>query len=288
MLRSFLTISALFSFLATSVSASTLVAPIGVVESGNSVNVAVVPTTTLVVTLDIVTEDVSVGPYARYAQKLLGMRAPLVAKSITTITSATIELAAADYYVADGCCGAKQVTTLVTPLPIDASASGILPAESAAEQAADEIFKIRRTRREMISGDLGEGFFGGGLEAALNRLDLEEQSYLELFVGRTTTTRERRSFNVTLESDVARYIVCRYSPQGGVVDSSDLAAEPILLQITPSGKMPIVTPPTGDKPARKFRIADQSTCEIFYGSKPLGRSVLPLFEFGYDVSYLTK
>lgn len=288
MLRSSLALISIFSLIATTLSASTLVAPVGVVESGSSTTVAVAPPSTLVVTLDVVTEDVTVGPYARYAQKLLGMRAPLVAKSTTTIASADIELAAVEHYVAGGRCAKKEVTSVVTPLPVDASASGVLPAEMAAEQAAKQIFEIRRTRREMISGDLGEGLFGAGLEVALNRLDLEEQGYLELFMGRTTTTRESREFEVAIESGVERYIVCRYSPQVGVVDSSDLTAEPILLQITPSGNKPVVAASTGDKPARRFRIADQSVCELFYGSKPLGSSVIPLFEFGYEVSYLTK
>ncbi len=285
MLRHFLALSAIFSFVASPLCASNLVAPVGVVGSAS---LAVVPSSTLVVTLDVVTEDITVGPYARYAQKLLGMRAPLVAKKSTTIASANIQLAADDYYIASGCCGKKDVESIVTPLPIDASSGGVLPAETAAELAADEIFKIRRIRREMISGDLGEGYFGAGLEAALSRLDREEQEYLELFVGRTVITKESMRFNVAVDGDTSRYIVCRYSPQVGVVDSSDLSAEPILLQITPSGEKSIVSPASGDKSARIFRVADQSTCELFYETKSLGNSVIPLFEFGYDVSYLIK
>lgn len=285
MLRTFLALSAIFSLFTSPLSASNLVAPVGVVGSAT---LAVVPSSTLVVTLDVVTEDVTVGPYARYAQKLLGMRAPLVAKTTTTISSAKIQLAAEDYFVASGCCGKKDIKNIVAPLSIDAMSGGVLTAETAAELAADEIFKIRRIRREMISGDLGEGYFGAGLEAALARLDQDEQAYLELFVGRTIVTTESRRFNIAIDADLTRYIVCRYSPQLGIVDSSDLSAEPILLQITPSGKKSIVSPATGDKSARVFRVADQSTCELFYGSKSLGSSVIPLFEFGYDVSYLIK
>lgn len=288
MLRTFLTLSAIFTLIATSISASSHVAPIGVIDSGNSLTVAVVPSSTIVVTLDIETEDVAVGPYARYAQKLLGVRAPLVAKSTTTILAADIELAPEDHYIASGNTLEREVSRVVASLPVDATSSVILPAESAAEEAAKEIFKIRRIRREMILGDLGEGFFGGGLDAALERLDLEEQGLLELFMGSTTTTRESRTFDVAIEEGVARYIVCRYSPQIGVVPSSDLAAEPILLQITPSEKTPIVSAATGDKPARRYRIADRSTCELFYGSNLLGSNIIPLFEFGYDVSYLIK
>ncbi len=288
MLRHFLTLSAIFSLIATTSVASSLVAPIGVIDSGNSLTVAVVPSSTIVVTLDIETEDISVGPYARYAQKLLGVRAPLVAKCTMTIVAADVELAPQDHYIAKGGERAKEITTRVGSLPVDATSNAVLPTERAAEKAADEIFKIRRTRREMILGDLGEGFFGGGLDAALERLDLEEQNLMELFMGRTTTIRESRKFDVALEEEVSRYIVCRYSAQGGVVDSSDLTAEPILLQVTPSGKKPIVSVPTGDKPARRYRIADRSNCEIFCGSNLLGSNIIPLFEFGYDVSYLTK
>ncbi len=286
MLRSFLAIPAILSLLATPVVASSFVAPIGVVESGSSVSIA--EPSTLVVTLDVVTEDVTVGVYARYAQKLLGMRAPLVAKSTTTIASANIKLAGEEHFLASGCCPKKVVESVVAPLPIDATSGSIQSPEVAAERAASEIFKIRRTRRDMISGDLGEGYFGAGLAVALDRLDQEEQCYLELFMGRTTTTRESRQFDVAVDGENTRYIVCRYSAQSGVVDSSDLSAEPILLQITPSGKQPVVFPSSGDKIARKFRIADQSLCELFSGSNPLCSSVIPLFEFGYDLPSISK
>ncbi len=289
MLRLFLAICFTLSLIPNdSLFASPQVVPIGVVNGKDGVTIAVAPTSTLVVTLNVEVEEVTVGVYARYAQKLLGLRAPLVAKSSTKILSADIALAAEDHYIYRGECDSKEVESVVSPLPIDVLSSFILPIEDAAEVAAREIFRIRRTRREMISGDLGEGFFGGGLGAALERLDRDEQQYLELFMGRTTTTRECRTFEVALDSDATRYIICRYSPQLGVVDSSDLAAEPILLQITPSGDKPEESSAPSSRSSRKFRVADRSTCQLFYGTQVLGSSVIPLFEYGYDVSILIK
>ena len=51
------------------------------------------PTTTLTVDLTVTCEETLCGPYARYAQKFLGVRAPLTDKKIWSITGADVALA---------------------------------------------------------------------------------------------------------------------------------------------------------------------------------------------------
>lgn len=291
MKRFFFTITALISAVVSPVVASSLVAPVGViVAKDGDVRVEVAPSATLVVTIDMERESVEVGPYARYAQKMLGVRASLVEKSVAKISSAKISLASDDYYLADSRLARSEEVAISTvpTLPVDAMSGEVLQAEQAAERAAAEIFRIRALRRDLIAGDLGEGFYGGGLDAALKRLDVEEQSYIELFMGRVTVTKESYSFPVALEGENVRYVVCRFSEQQGVVDISDLSAEPILLQITPSKENKAEQPISVDKTSRVFRVADRSSCELYCGSNLLTKSIIPLFEFGYDISYSTK
>ncbi len=270
----------------SSLSASPLVVPIGIIEHGNQVDVKVAPTASIMVDVESQTESFEAGVYARYAQKYLGVRASLISKSTAVVTSANIVKLTDPSEVAPVALPVSPAPTVTTqPLAVDVTSSEVLPAEQAAERAAAEIFRLRRLRRDLLSGELGEGFFGGGLAAALAQIESEESELVEMFFGKSTTSTTSRRFVVTLEGKEARYVVCRFSATKGVVDASDLSAEPILLQITPS-KQDQITPPTADVKAelRTFRVANQAKCELYFGSKVLAQSVMPLFEFGYTLS----
>ncbi len=282
------TLAMLFMLMPT-IYASDLVVPVGVIVRGNSVEVMVAPASVIVV--DLVAESVSFEPgiYARYAQKYLGVRAPLIAKNATTIVSANIikqtegERGMMGNYMSAGVSG-EIVTS--EKLPVDLTSATVLPPEEAAANAANEIFRLRKLRTEILSGELGEGLYGGGLQAALNDFDRLEREYTELFMGRTVKSSERKSFPVSIASGEQRYILCRLSQGEGIVDDSDLSAEPILLQITPSGSAKIVAPAADEKSEiRKFRVADMVKCELLLGTKLLTQSTMSLFEFGYDLNY---
>ena len=74
------------------------------------------------------------------------------------------------------------------PLPSQCRDTQTPGTEQQAAAAADMIFSLRRSRKELITGDAGENVFGGGLKDALEALDAKEQAYLELFLGKKVVT----------------------------------------------------------------------------------------------------
>lgn len=64
----------------------------GLVGTSNSAVAYSLPRTTLKVTVEVEKESIRKGPYARYAQKFLGVMAPLADKDIYTITGGKIGL----------------------------------------------------------------------------------------------------------------------------------------------------------------------------------------------------
>ncbi len=263
-----------------------LVVPIGVIERNGTVEIAVAPRSTLEVTIETETESFESGVYARYAQKYLGLRASLISKSSTSVTSASVTLLSNE--ISNEECRPDTVDkdVSVVTLPIDLLSAEILPTEQAAENAALEIFRLRRLRRDLLSGELGEGFYGGGLDAALKQIDRDEKAYTLLFMGCTTKTKERKRYNVVIDGTESRFVICRFSATKGVVDVTDLSAEPILLQITPSVDSKITTPDVLEKSQiRKFRVANQAKCDLFVGSNVIVSKTFPLFEYGYDLIY---
>ena len=94
---------------------------------------------------------------------------------------------------------------------------------------------MRKHRLDLISGEAGENVFGAGLPVALERLDRLEQEYLELFLGRRVVTTETRRFRVTPAEGKLQQIVCRFSPDAGLLPANDLTGDIVLLQYEPQG-----------------------------------------------------
>ncbi|MFI3305061.1 MAG: DUF4831 family protein [Rikenellaceae bacterium] len=268
-----------------------VVSPVGFgFANSNKPQITLNGSSTLVVNIEVECERTEVGIYARYAQKLFGVRAPLVEKENYTILSADLALAPNDFYVATNDMmqgdSSEQLSTTTTPLPIDLKSSDLLSGEEAAEEAANAIFEIRQLRRDLIAGELGEGFYGAGLTASLDRLQWEEEQYAELFFGRTIRSRSTHTQFVALDGTTPRYIVGRFSDKSGLCDATDLAAEPIILQLTPCEPREIAVPAIEEKSTIvKFWVENSAVCELFFGSKSLSNKKIPLTEFGQEVLY---
>ena len=251
------------------------------------------PRTILAVDVTVERDQTLTGPYARYAQKYLGVRAPLADKTTWNITGAQIALL--DFGTClDAGAPAPASTRIFNHAASDEEFARLLPdktdmttpaLEDAARAAADRIFSLRRHRIELITGEAGENVFGEGLKAALAEIDRMEQSYLELFLGKRIVSTETRRYVVYPQADKKQYIVCRFSPAAGLLPDSDLSGDIVLLQIEPSGntKCDLEAGPK-ETSVVACRVADPSTCTVLSGGREYARAVLPVFEFGRTVN----
>lgn len=247
-----------------------------------------------VLAVDVTAErDVTLsGPYARYAQKFLGVRAPLTDKTAWAVTGASVALLDA------GACleapapadPSRTVTTYATSedefprLQADKIDMTVLSLEDAAREAANTIFSLRKHRIELITGEAGENVFGEGLKAALAEIARLEQGYLELFLGKRVVTSETRRYVVYPQADKKQYIVCRFSPAAGLLPESDLSGDMVLLQIEPSGDTAAAIEASAKEAnVVTCRVADPSVCTVIAGGREYARTVLPLFEFGRTI-----
>ncbi|MFR9619697.1 MAG: DUF4831 family protein [Rikenellaceae bacterium] len=274
-------------------SAHELIARVGIIETDGEVEFLRAPSATLLVRLDLEVETFEVGTYARYAQRHLGVQAPLVAKSTTKIINASIAMAPEQSYMADEAFTAdldsKLIESRVAELPINITSADTRQPADMASDAAEEVFWIRQLRSDILSGDLGDGFYGGGLEAALKRLDQQESQLVELFLGRTTISHESRVFAITLEPNTESYRVCRFSEANGIADLSDVSADLIMLSVSAIAGEKIETPAVKSEKGAKvlnYRVAAPSKCELLTQDRSLTSTIIPLFETGYDIKYV--
>ena len=250
------------------------IAPLGAYEGAGGVVVSD-PRTTLAVDVTVECERTLAGPYARYAQKYLGVRAPLTDKSAWSVRAASVALMepAMLYLDAEPAAGELEVT--------DYSVSE----EGFARIQPDKTsMSMRRHRVELITGEAGENVFGEGLKAALDEIARLEQSYLELFLGKRIVTTETRRYVVYPQTDKKQYIVCRFSSTDGLLPESDLSGDMVLLQIEPSGKgASAVEAGPKEQSYTMCRLADLSTCTVICAGRELDRVVLPIYEFGRSI-----
>lgn len=264
----------------------------GANETASGVAIAQ-PRTILAVDVTVERDLILTGPYARYAQKYLGVRAPLADKTTWSITGAQIALLDRDTYLNAGAPAPASTRTFnhaasdeefarLQPDKVDMTVPSL---EDAARIAADRIFSLRRHRIELITGEAGENVFGEGLKAALAEIDRMEQSYLELFLGKRTVSTETRRYVVYPQADKKQYIVCRFSPAAGLLPDSDLSGDIVLLQIEPSGntKCDLEAGPK-ETSVVACRVADPSACTVLSGGREYARAVLPVFEFGRTIN----
>lgn len=221
------------------------------------------------------------GEFARYAQKMLGVRALLAERIETKILSAAI------YTTEPTTPLVKSVSGGATAfdLPRFRADNRALSTEQQAQAAADMIFSMRRHRKELITGDAGENVFGAGLRAALEEIDAMEQQCLELFYGTTTTTVEEFRYTVTPTSDEKNYIVCRYREGEGIVPVSDLSGNPLMLIYTPAAvdtsSLPIAV--DKDKVKREYLISPLCSLELVLGTETLAKGEQTVYQFGEKV-----
>lgn len=248
--------------------------------------------TVLAVDITVSCEKVVSGPYARYAQRYLGLRAALSDKTVYTITDASIALMPGERYPVAGpiAPATARVESYAAHdaefarLPIDRFYMDEQDLQSAAANAAAMIFSIRKHRLDLINGEAGENVFGAGLPAALDRLDRMEQELLEMFIGRRMVTTETQRFRVVPAEGKYQQIICRFSPDAGLLPTDDLTGDLVLVQYEPQN-------PALDEPGVKagsntasYRIASMTRCSVIAAGQERDAEVLPVFQFGQTVA----
>lgn len=269
------------------------------------------PYTTVKVAIAVERESIRKGPYARFAQKYLGVMAPLADKDIYTIRGAQLAYAdpesksvtvsakvgAVNYFEnADAVfndMGLNPVVmqkTVISHLESDSTFVKVSPdrmttieksPEQMAKEAADAIFTLRKRRFDLVTGEAGENVFGAGMSAALVEIARLEQEYLSLFLGKQTLQTIVKEYNVVPVADKNSYIVARFSSTAGLVSDTDLGGRPIILML--KSEASVSQPVAGKKDSRPmiyYRVADFVNCRLMDASAELAKERIPMYQFG--------
>jgi hypothetical protein len=295
----------LLSLAVTAQAQSLKVGRVGEIVSEDGTARFVNPSTTIVVDATLRCETIKRGEYARYAQRYLGVIAPLADRQVSTVTDVRILWSDTDtpesadagqlpHGTFDVSSHLDTGAEFMRVLP-DRTSTATRTEEQAAREAADMIFSIRRRRFELVSGDMGENVYGGGLGAALERLDMMENQYMELFLGRHSVETRTERFHIVPETGDTSIIFARWNAARGFLPVDDLSGEPVVLQLNPQGVARATYIAPNGSPRRPrgkggleagydYAVADPTLCRVVIGDHDYGHAVIPVYQMGVRIS----
>ncbi|MCL1939021.1 MAG: DUF4831 family protein [Candidatus Azobacteroides sp.] len=105
-------------------------------------------------------------------------------------------------------------------------------ASKMAEVAAKNIYKIRESRQDILTGDVENvPKDGEAMKIILSNLDLQERLWTELFTGSSETIKRTKQLTVEPSEEWKQKVLFRFSTYYGAVDADDLSGRPIYIQL---------------------------------------------------------
>ncbi len=174
---------------------------------------------------------------------------------------------------------------------ISSLSADILASESLskrAELAAQQIYKIRQSRTDYVTGEADTMPDGAALKIIMQQLDEQEAALTAMFVGTTTTSTASTAFGFNPGTeDVTNAVAFRVSDVNGLVDKNDLSGEPVYLtmRVLNRGKLPVNE--KGEtkklpKDAVIYRIPGKAQFTLTYNGKQMATTDFDLAQLGVD------
>ena len=188
------------------------------------------------ITVSAVQEKYFVGPYAKYAQKYLGVEARQTATTSTRIETVKFSASKLDE-------GAEYVFNFgahipekpdFSSVPLLKSAVGQKNIETAASAAAEQLMNIRQKRYQILTGDTDMSLSGESLKLTLEEFSRQENELLKLFLGYGVTKPVEGEFVVTpvKDSESGIYVAFRIS-EDGLLPANHLEGRMVTLEVVP-------------------------------------------------------
>ena len=162
--------------------------------------------------------------------------------------------------------------------------------EKKAQEAADMIFRLRKTRVQIVTGDTDANYSGEAMAAALAEIARMEKEYMTLFTGYSEFQTQKKHFDlVPLNNERMKVqVVFRLSDEEGLLPADNMSGKPYFVEITPEEIAGSEAPKGKSASAIVYRIPAICTVQLSDGTDILLRSRLPIYQFGVDKTYPIK
>ena len=154
-----------------------------------------------------------------------------------------------------------------------------------AELAAKQIYRLRESRTDLITGDSDQRPDGEALKIMLRQIDEQERLLTAMFTGTVSRTRKTATVRWIPEKECSNLVVARISEKEGVVAADNLSGRPLYLTMdnVVKGEEPLDSkgnPLELPKNAVIYNIPGKADITLTYGGRELDRQTLELTQFG--------
>ncbi len=155
-----------------------------------------------------------------------------------------------------------------------------------AEMAAKQIYRIRESRLNLVTGDVDKlPADGESFKIVMNQLDEQEQALTALFLGTTQTEQVVSRFTFDLVGELNNELFFRFSEREGVVDKGDLSGLPVYidLSVVERGKYPVDAKGielSMPKDGLAYRIPGRAKVAINFNGAVIRDMEFPVAQFG--------
>lgn len=158
-----------------------------------------------------------------------------------------------------------------------------------AQEAAEMIFSLRKTRVQIITGDTDANYSGEAMSSALNEISRLEKEYMTLFIGYSEFQTQNKRFDIVPQNDPDNRVVVvfRLSDEEGLVPADNMSGKPYFVEITPS-EIALTEAKTKASNAIIYRIPAICSVKLSDGANIVLQSRLPIYQFGVDKTYPVK
>ena len=284
------------------------------------------PKTSLVVTAEVTEVTCKAGPYYKYAEKHLGVKDAVMSDHVyyelnkvylqnkgipdeenTYIVEFKPKTVAPFVYLTDDglLCAINadytptESVVAVAKRSAQAAEKALAPAVMTeellmagsvtrqAEVAARQIYKLRESRMDILSGEADNmPPDGEAMKIVLQQLTDQEQALTALFVGekrRKTTFHEAHI--VPQQDDIDREVLFRFSEKLGILDADDLGGTPICLTLHATDRAPALDPKEAEKKEKSmkgiiYNVPGKADARIEMGDEQLYRGEVQVVQFG--------
>ncbi|MFA8433593.1 MAG: DUF4831 family protein [Marinifilaceae bacterium] len=183
-----------------------------------------------------------------------------------------------------------ETDTAFVKVPVLEKQGELKSNEEKAEEAAHQIYKLRKRRFKILTANFellppdGKAY-----EVIVRELGKLENDYLSLFAGKSSKQIETFRFSYVPAKKEKSGVIFRMSPERGPVNRNDLSGRPIMMELEDLNVTRDLTPTTTEEVTQvskiNYRVPGCAVVKVVNGKKVLGQKKMQIAQFGKILSY---
>lgn len=155
-----------------------------------------------------------------------------------------------------------------------------------AEVAAKQIYRIRESRLNILTGDADNlPPDGEAMKLVIQQLEEQEKALTNLFTGILTKETSHYEVSITPYDNLEKEVLFRFSNLMGIVDADDLGGVPVYMNLKATERAPVLDPKEAEKKEKSlkgivYNVPGKASIEISMNKKTLYKGDAQITQFG--------